>query len=126
MPPDGRRFKTFRWTFGCKRPTGYRAIGRRGKFYHVHQIVCRAFNGLAPEDKPFVDHINRTRDDNRPENLHWVDRKENNDNTGRVDQSIAKYKVRRCDDLVAYGKAYYELHREERRAYARAYRERHR
>lgn len=121
MPPTGGHFKTFRWTFGAKSGKGYRQIQFRGEFYRVHQMVCRAFNGLAPEGKPFVDHINRIRDDNRPENLHWVDRKENNDNHGNVLNRV-DYGVRACDDLKAYRKAYNAVHREESRVWHKAYR----
>jgi len=100
MPPC-RKFPKFRWTFGCKVPSGYLHVGYHGKFYGVHQIICRAFNGLPPVDKPFVDHINRIRDDNRPSNLRWVDYKENNNNHGKV-LNRADYGVRECEDKQAY------------------------
>lgn len=137
MPPSKGRFKTFRWTFGSDHGDGYRRVMYLGKSHSVHRIICGAFNGLPPEGKPCVDHINRIRDDNRPSNLHWVSAKENSDNQGCVDQSIAKYGVRACDDKKAWGAAYiaahreeyrardkacYERHREERKAYAAAYR----
>lgn len=121
LPPDGYRFKTFRWTFGSKHISGYLRVGHNGKSYKAHQVACRAFHGLPPEDKPFVDHINRRKDDNRPSNLHWVDRKENNDNTDRVDRAIEMYGVRCCDDKKAYSKACYGVHREERLALHNAY-----
>ena len=113
MPPCRRihRFK-YTWTFGSKHPTGYRIVCSRGKPYKAHQAICRAFHGLPPKGKPFVDHINRIRDDNRPDNLHWASVKENNDNAGHVDQSIEKYGVRHCEDEKSYHRAYYESHRE--------------
>ena len=117
MPPTGRQYKTFRWTFGSETPCGYKQIRFQGKQHKVHRIVCRAFNGLAPEDKPEVDHINRIKGDNRPENLRWVDRKENQSNKDCVDQSIEKYGVRTCEDKLAYNRAYYEVNREEAKAY---------
>ena len=117
MPPTSIKFKTFRWTFGTSDRYGYCVVKFHGKFYKVHQMVCRAFHGLAPADKPFVDHINRIRSDNRNSNLHWVSRKENNDNTGRVDESVEKYGVRRCENLKAYGKAYRDAHREKCKVY---------
>ena len=125
MPPDGHRFKKFRWAFGSKLPNGYLHVGYHGKYYYVHQIVCRAFNGLAPEGKPEVDHINRIPHDNRSENLRWVNRKENQDNADRVDQAFEKYGVRCCDDKKAYNKAYNTAHREEQRHYQKAYREKY-
>ena len=124
MPPS-RRFKLFRWTLGSKHPTGYLQIKCQGISYYVHQIVCRAFNGLPPADKPEVDHINRIKDDNRPENLRWVDHKENQDNKDYVDQSIEKYKVRCCDDRRAYNRAYHTVHREEHKVRSKSYYEAH-
>lgn len=107
MPPcpNIHRFK-HTWTFGYKQPSGYRTIKFHGKHYFVHQIICRAFNGLAPEGKPFVDHINRIKDDNRPENLRWVDCKENCNNKDCVDQSVEKYSVRACENRQAYDRSY--------------------
>lgn len=40
----------------------------------IHRLVAQAFIP-NPENLPEVDHINTIRDDNRLENLHWVDRK---------------------------------------------------
>ena len=48
--------------------------------FRVHRLVCEVFNGNAPKNKDFVDHINRIRDDNRTINLRWVSHKENMNN----------------------------------------------
>lgn len=37
----------------------------------VHSLVCEAFYGPKPEDKPFACHLNGDHLDNRPENLYW-------------------------------------------------------
>lgn len=125
MPPAGRKFKTFRWVFGSKNCYGYKQVRFQGKCYRVHRAVCQAFHGPAPEDKPEVDHINRIKDDNRPENLRWVSREENVANADRVDRSVGEYGTRACEDKTAYMRAYREKHREEYAARSRAYRERH-
>lgn len=49
----------------------------------VHSIVCSAFHGPAPEDKPWALHRNGDHRDNRPENLYWGTPKENAQDTLR-------------------------------------------
>lgn len=87
---------------------GYRVFYYQGEHYRAHILICRAFNGLPPEGKPFVDHINRIRDDNRPDNLHWVSRSENRANAADVDRSIEKYGARECEDRAAYNRGIYK------------------
>lgn len=43
----------------------------------VHRLVCEAFHGPAPATKPFVNHRNGKKSDNRKKNLHWVSASEN-------------------------------------------------
>lgn len=49
------------------------------KQFFVHRIVSEAFIP-NPGNKPFIDHINTIRDDNRIENLRWCTQKENCNN----------------------------------------------
>lgn len=61
--------------------TGYEqfnVVKDKRYLFYTHRIICEAFNGPAPEGKPVVDHIDDNRANNRPENLHWVSKKENN------------------------------------------------
>ena len=53
--------------------------------FRVHRLVCEVFNGKPPENKNFVDHINRIRDDNKAINLRWVSHKENMSNKNKPD-----------------------------------------
>ena len=116
MPPSGIKFRKFRWTFGSIDRYGYCVVKFRNKNHKVHQMACRAFNGLAPAGKPFVDHINRIKGDNRSSNLHWVDNKENQGNQVSVDKSIEKYGVRECEDPKAYNRAWCAARRAEMKA----------
>lgn len=43
----------------------------------VHRLVCEAFHGPEPADKPIVIHIDENSHNNRPENLRWGTQKEN-------------------------------------------------
>ncbi len=43
----------------------------------VHRLVCAAFHGPAPEDKPQVNHKDGKRGYNHKDNLEWVSGKEN-------------------------------------------------
>lgn len=57
---------------------GYESIslGTDRKWYAVHRLVAETFIP-NPENKPYVNHINCDRTDNRVENLEWVTQKEN-------------------------------------------------
>jgi len=55
--------------------------GKQHKLY-VHRIIAEAFIE-NPLNKPFIDHINRIKTDNRIENLRWCSCSENNLNKGK-------------------------------------------
>lgn len=52
-------------------------VGRLCKTFKVHRLVCEAFHGLAPSEDHIVLHIDEDPSNNRPENLRWGTRKEN-------------------------------------------------
>lgn len=101
------RARKAHWTFGNKNcRTGYCHVQINNKVYPVARLICETFHGPAPEDRPTCDHRNRIRDDNRAfENLHWADRKTQQNNRQVCYDSLAKYGIRSCEDPVAYNRA---------------------
>ena len=111
------------WTFGSSQGE-YRCISIKGRTYAIHRLVAEAFIP-NPENKPFVDHINRNPSDNRVANLRWATVKENSENSITVYNR--KYQTRACDDPTGYARErraanpehYHEInrrHNEKRRA----------
>lgn len=49
------------------------------KQYHqrINRLVCEAFHGPAPADKPHAAHLDGNSENNRPENLQWCSVAEN-------------------------------------------------
>lgn len=79
--------------------------GRQKKAY-VHIVIATAFIA-NPDNKETVDHINRDTHDNRPENLRWATRSEQQQNRGCMDASKAKYGVSRSEDRKEYTRRVY-------------------
>lgn len=52
-------------------------IKRLGKTFNVARLVCEAFHGPAPIDKPIVMHLDEDPSNNSKENLSWGTQKEN-------------------------------------------------
>jgi len=75
-----------RWLDGCKRKDGYIEFSltknNKQKKKLLHKLIAKSFIP-NPENKKFVDHINRVKDDNRIYNLRWVTSTENNKNTSK-------------------------------------------
>lgn len=71
---NGRRLSQY-FNNGYKRVSLVTNSGKR-KDFAVHRIVGEVFIP-NPEDKPFINHINGVKDDNRVENLEWCTPKEN-------------------------------------------------
>lgn len=84
MPYGGTR------VYGGKPWTGSWAATRytmryRGKNYTIARLVCEAFHGPAPADKPYCLHIDENARNSRPDNLKWGTQKENLNAPGFLD-----------------------------------------
>ena len=95
------------WQFGYRTCLGYRQVTYKGRNWLVHRLICEAFHGMAPSDKPECDHIDRVRDNNCADNLRWVSREENLANAIHPARLFPKFGVRPCVDLNAYYRAKY-------------------
>jgi HNH endonuclease len=65
------------WREGTGRQGGRYKLPLRGKHYSVSRLVCEAFNGPPPPDKPLCLHIDEDVTNNTPSNLVWGTQKEN-------------------------------------------------
>lgn len=70
---------------------GYLKFQRKNKEYSVHRLVAETFI-LNPDNKPFINHINEDKTDNRVENLEWVTQKENTERHSKVISHARKVK----------------------------------
>jgi len=68
---------TQRINVGSITKEGYRSISINWKNYRLHRIVLQSFDPRDDFETLTVDHINGIRDDNRLENLRWVENEEN-------------------------------------------------
>ncbi|TXK26546.1 hypothetical protein FVR03_21730 [Pontibacter qinzhouensis] len=68
------------------------SVNGKYKSYKVHRIVAQVFIP-NPDNKPFLDHINGNRADNRIENLRWVSHRENgrNQTVHRSNKGTSKF-----------------------------------
>src|SRR5574344_333355 len=75
---------------GWVQNTGYRTVNINNKKYSLHRLI--AINFIENKNnKPFINHIDGNKLNNRIDNLEWCTQKENNQHafrTGRMDNAI--------------------------------------
>lgn len=72
----GRTLKTWR-AGGTNKDYDYVQLGRDGIKTGAHRLVCMAFHGLPPTLKHEAAHKDGNTSNNRPDNLSWKTRKQN-------------------------------------------------
>ena len=86
--PDGKVYSKVskRYLLAQLNKSGYLHIGlykdNKRKEHKIHRLVGLHYI-TNPDNKPFLDHINRDKLDNRVENLRWVTRSENGQNVDK-------------------------------------------
>lgn len=81
---------------GNLRKEGYRRINIGGTFYYEHRLIWLFHHGYLPKQ---LDHINRTKIDNRIENLRDVSHSQNMMNSIKRENCSSKYKGVTWDNL---------------------------
>lgn len=106
--PDGKvqNKKTKRYLKYGDNSHGYYVVGLykngKEKKHQIHRLVALHYIP-NPENKPYVDHINRDKSDNRVENLRWVSSSENNQNVGiRKDNKVGHKNIHYDDKNKRY------------------------
>ncbi len=105
--PDGRVFskKSNKYLKHLKGKSPYKFVIITDdiirKNYMIHRLVAIHYID-NPENKPEVDHINRIKDDNRVENLRWVNREENMNNTSVNSRNLLGFKYIRYNEKAGY------------------------
>jgi len=73
-----------RLTYGYN-DNGYRVLGlKTGRKLYIHRLVCEAFHGQPPIDRPHVAHFDGNKSNNVPENLRWASCFENRQDGKRL------------------------------------------
>ena len=77
------------------------------KTFRTHRIIAEAFLGARPYGWE-VDHINKVRNDNRVENLRWMNKSENSSN--RTYSSILMDDIKKIIDLYNQGDDFQKIY----------------
>ena len=89
--PRGGNVKQYGGVPTCGQWDGDRYIWRfEGKTYKVARLVCEAFNGPQPADKPVCMHLDENSRNNKPANLAWGTQKENLNAPGFIEYCKAR------------------------------------
>lgn len=76
---------------GCEHHTGYYVTHIKRIYYNNHRIIYSIFHNLNLSEEQFVDHIDRNKHNNHPNNLRIVTKSENNRNVTKRKSTSSEY-----------------------------------
>ncbi|CEF48268.1 unnamed protein product [uncultured bacterium] len=69
----------------------YRTMAIKRRSFHVHRLVASAFHGMKPDWATECRHLNDVKKDNRPENLAWGTRFDNEHDYFRLNGTAKRW-----------------------------------
>jgi hypothetical protein len=105
-------FKLSKQNKGYREATFQKIDGTKHRFL-VHTMVAKLFVENH-ENKPYVDHINTDRSDNRACNLRWCTAQENNRNPITVRKMQLAYGNKRAVRCIETGQVFFSINEAER------------
>lgn len=93
MPGGGTRTYGGFPHYGCWDGSRFIYV-RKGKTFKVGRLVCEAFHGPAPKDKPVAMHLDEDSRNNNESNLRWGSQKENLNAPGFIAKCVKRGKAR--------------------------------
>jgi hypothetical protein len=99
--------KTYKYLTPSLTHYGYETFTMNKIHYYVHKLLGQAFIP-NPDNKPFIDHIDRNKSNNDMSNLRWATKSENNRNIPKRVDNITGYDcICKATEIMTSGNPYH-------------------